>query len=220
MEQFIQQEQVRGAIYYLLSKCYEQPKGQLQKMEVLDQLQNLLKVQHPEAAEEVEIMKNELSTSENQEELVQEYLALFVGPKTLLAAPYGSLYLENKGQIMGASTQEAIKYYEAAGLKKKTDMHQPDDHIRIELEFIYYLIGRVIDTCEKNDLTSAEKFASFQKEFLERHIGNWVRPFTSNMERQATSPYFKALARVTESFVRKDATEDSAVMMEELKSLQ
>ncbi|MEN1759774.1 molecular chaperone TorD family protein [Anoxynatronum sibiricum] len=217
MEIFIQQERLRGSLYHLLSKCYQIPGEFLKTEEVVKQLHLFLSENHPRAAAEAAVMLSVLESTDDLSPLVQEFLTLFVGPKTLLAPPYGSLYLEDKGQIMGPSTFEAMKYYEAAGLQKSKTMHEPDDHLRIELEFISYLIGRVLESSESNRMEAAVKFAQLQTTFLERHLGNWVHPFANNMENQATSDYFKALARLTILFVGQDVSQDSKQMLAELQ---
>ncbi|SDZ16391.1 TorD/DmsD family molecular chaperone [Tindallia californiensis] len=219
MENFLEQEKVRAVIYHLLASCYRMPEDKRINESSLIQLRTLLLEHHPEAAAHVEKMITEIETTKLSEEIRGDYLALFVGPKALLAPPYGSLYLENKHQIMGDSTREAMKFYEAAGLKKTDEMNEPDDHICIELEFVYYLISRVVESCEAENYEAAEEFGKLQQEFLKRHVGNWVRPFTQNVNRQAKTHFYKHLGLATELFVRKEATEDSHQMMLELKEL-
>lgn len=220
MKAFIQHEQVRGAVYQLLSKCYQLPDALPLMEQRLEQLEAMMPAVDPETGPVLTGMKRFLADQVSVDSLVQEYMVLFVGPKTLLAPPYGSLYLENKGQIKGVTTMEAARYYQAAGVTKTAGVYEPEDHIRIELEFMYYLVAQVITRCETGEFSAALPFAQMQRSFLDRHLGNWVRPFTENMEKKAVSPFYQGLAQITEVFVRQDAMKGSFQMLAELEVLE
>jgi putative dimethyl sulfoxide reductase chaperone len=220
LKAFIEQEQVRGAVYQLLSKCYQQPDHFLNTDPKMKQLTDMLPAIEPDTVPTLTEMNRYLEELDHVDALVQEYMVLFVGPKTLLAPPYGSLYLETKGQIMGVTTMEAARYYQAAGVKKTAGLHEPEDHVRVELEFMYYLIARVIECCEAGELSSALQFAQMQRSFLDRHLGCWIRPFALNLEKKAKTPFYQGLARITEAFVRQDALTGSHQMLAELKELE
>ncbi len=217
MNEFVEQEQLRGSVYHLLSRCYQLPDDSMEQ--VVKQLQMCLSEHHPNASAQVADMLASLEEDRATNTRLRDYLALFVGPKTLLAPPYGSLYLENKGQIMGESTREAMAYYKAAGLAKSPHKKEPDDHISIQLEFVGYLISRVMESTEDGEMERAQKFARLQLEFLDRHLSRWVPLFTRQMERQAATPFYRNLSLATESFVTEDSRTDCRQMMMELEEL-
>ncbi|ABR47209.1 cytoplasmic chaperone TorD family protein [Alkaliphilus metalliredigens QYMF] len=220
MENFQVHEQLRCAMYNLLAQCYKMPEIALKEEKVIETLGELLPLINDEAANYVKEMMVELSQEGKLEEIKKEYLKLFVGPKTLLAPPYGSLYLENKGQVMGPSTHDAMRMYHEAGLEKATDFREPPDHIRVELEFMYYLIANVIESCEDGNWDGAEKYVQLQLEFLTKHIGSWVRPFTQNVNQNAKTKFYQNLGLITEIFIRQECVKDSLAMKEEFIELK
>ncbi|SHJ71622.1 Nitrate reductase delta subunit [Anaerobranca californiensis DSM 14826] len=157
MEKLLEIEKARSLTYYLLSKTFSYPTNSLIEEGYVEHLEKLL----PLLVENTEVklveMNNSLNNLEVTKELQLDYSALFIGPKTLLAPPYGSVYLESKREIMGESTMDVIRLMNEAGVKKVETFKEPQDHIRIELEFIHYLIEKAIEGLEKKDWEVAEK---------------------------------------------------------------
>ncbi|ABW18644.1 TorD/DmsD family molecular chaperone [Alkaliphilus oremlandii] len=218
MENFLVRERVRAVTYQLLAKCYKlQPT--LKEDKIIDNLYEVLSLVSDEAANYAKAMKVEIDNNNNIDEMKFDFLSLFVGPKTLLAPPYGSVYMEERGQIMGVSTQDAMRIYHQAGLKKSEDFKEPPDHIRVELEFMSTLIQQTIEACEKSEWAEAEKKIELQVEFLSKHLAGWIKPFANNIISNAKTEFYKNLAKATESFIRQEYTEDSIAMKEEFKEL-
>ena len=134
--------------------------------------------------------------------LVVDYSKLFVGPYGLLAPPYGSVYLEDKSRVMGDSTVDVKKRYSEEGLD--IGLKEAPDHIAIELEFMYFLIFREVESIRISDSVTAASYLKKQKAFLETHLGMWVSEFVHNVEANAQTAFYKNLARITKSFIRKE----------------
>ena len=230
MENFLAHEQYRGILYQLLSEAYKLPKEGSNEKQVLEQLFQLLPLVSKETKEMIGEMIAEIDQKEGFEKVRRDHLKLFVGPKTLLAPPYGSLYLEKQGQIMGPSTQDAIRFYQAAGLKKSEDFKEPPDHIRTELEFMSYLITEVVKDlsemeekadCEKKKiLTKCENFLELQEKFLKNHLGSWVRPFTQNLMKNGDTVFYQNLGKITEEFIRYEVMENLQQVKKEFKEIR
>ena len=211
-------ERVRATTYHLLAQCYMLPE-KIKDEKLVDSLYELLSLVNEEAAGYTKLMKKDLEEVSTVDELKFDYLSMFVGPKTLLAPPYGSIYMEEQGQIMGVSTYDAMRMYQEAGLKKSADFKEPPDHIRVELDFMFTLIQQTIELCEESNLSEAENKINLQLEFLIKHIAGWVKPFTNNIVENAKTDFYKNLARATEAFIRQEFLEDSIAMQEEFKEL-
>ncbi len=218
MENFLAHEEYRGIIYQLLSEAYKLPEEAEKEKQILEHLLELLPLVSIETKKLIEEMIGNMGKEEGLEKVRRDHLKLFVGPKTLLAPPYGSLYLEEKGQIMGPSTRDAVRFYQAAGLKKSDDFKEPPDHIRTELEFMSYLISEVVkdlselkekEDCNREEvLNKCEKFLELQEKFLQNHLGSWVRPFTQNLIKNGDTLYYQNLGKITEEFVRFEVMEN------------
>ena len=141
-EDFITVEAKRRDAYQILSTCFFPPEQDT--LSQLGDLKALLEHVCPEAAPYAEQMRQETDL----QQLNIDYARLFVGPFRLLAAPYGSVYLEDKREIMGVSTLDARKRYVEAGLDFSDDVKEAPDHIAFELEFMYYLVFKEIESLE------------------------------------------------------------------------
>jgi TorA maturation chaperone TorD len=128
-----------------------------------------------------------------------DYSKLFVGPYGLLAPPYGSVYLENNGRIMGDSTMDVGNRYRKEGLD--IVIKEAPDHIAVELEFMYFLIFKEIEARENSEWGSVTNYVKKQKDFLKIHVGMWVPEFADNIEKNAETQFYKSLSRATRSFI-------------------
>ncbi len=134
--------------------------------------------------------------------LVIDYSKLFVGPYELLASPYGSIYLEDKSQVMGNSTLDVKKRYAEEGLD--IGLKEAPDHVAIELEFMYVLVFQEITAFNNHDFNNMTRYQSKQEAFLKTHLGVWVSDFTSKVTENTETVFYKNLARLTNFFVIED----------------
>lgn len=180
------EQQGRGNIYRLLSALYYQPSIEMKPL--LVNLKEWVELIFPVAVADVILMQEYL---EGQEEditkLLVDYARLFVGPFSVIAPPYGSVYLEKERKVMGDTTLAVRGFYQEAGLELGADQRDLPDHIAIELEFLYYLLFQGYD--------------ELYKRFLQEHLGNWVRNFGEVVEMNAKTEFYRCLARITYNFV-------------------
>lgn len=193
MKEFLVHEQYRRDSYKLMSECYHLPDQKL--IEMLDGLEK--------SRDELysEIVRNAPRIS-GLESLEVDYSKLFVGPYGLLAPPYGSVYLEDWRTVMGDSTMDVVSRYREEGVSVR--LTEPPDHIAIELEFMYLLVFKEVEAVRNSDADSAASYLKKQKAFLETHLGIWLSEFTDKVEANAQTEFYKNLARLTRSFVKKD----------------
>ena len=138
------------------------------------------------------------------EPLRVDHAKLFVGPYNLLAAPYGSVYLED-GRLMGQSTIQVKRLYSEEGLDFV--LKEAADHISVELEFMCLLINRTIAAADKSDRGQERCYRQKQRSFLAGHLGQWVPAFAAKVEDAAKTDFYRTLGKVTRRFVEEDLTE-------------
>lgn len=195
-------ESSRMAAFRLLSDCYFLPDpGLSEKLENLES--NMADVCEP-ALEFVQNMRKEFEAGAELEPLKVDFAKLFVGPYKLLAAPYGSVYLEGERKMMGDSTLDVRNRYREAGLDTANNFKDAPDHITAELEFMYYLIFKEIDAFANSDIDTAIDFIQKQRSFLEDHLMAWVPEFAKSIIESAESPFYPNLAKTTKAFLRKN----------------
>lgn len=241
----IRRTELRGRIYKLLSDCYSLPDD-----DVLNRIQELQAIL-PEVYPDIKTKYTELSAVVHpstpsagsdsrtqphvtEEDLKVEYTRLFLGPFSIPAPPYGSMYLEHTDHLMTESTMHAQRWYESEGME--VDIPEVPDHIRIELEFMYYLVYKEwdcaqdgtlnsglntklnVDTTGKpnNDQTKTKtgqdnsnykmmtEYRQKQKMFLEQHLVRWIPQFTRKVKDHTQAEYYTELANLTGLFISMD----------------
>jgi len=184
----------RANIYKLLADCFKYPQDVMQ--ETLQLLHSTLNNYDDIFVNGAKKLVDSFKVTSLQK-LHIEYSRLFIGPFQLGAPPYSSVYLDKQGLVMGESTQQAIEYYVNTGLDPAHEIHEPPDHIRIELEFMYYLLfQKVIE--EKDD--SLDTYYSFMNE----HLLLWVFDFTKRIKDNTEKTFFVELADLLDLFLFKE----------------
>ena len=206
----LQNEEHRGEVYRLLSRCYYLPDEYT--LAQVAELIEALKAIYPETAELALNMSGEMDLEQQK----IDFSRLFVGPFKVLAPPYGSVYLEPGRRVMGDSTVDARNRYREAGLDFSDNLKEAPDHIAFELEFMYYLIYKELEALASSDRQTALAFLKKRWGFLVDHLGAWISDFAGVVEENATTNFYKSLARLTKVFVQKDKAEISRVALAKL----
>lgn len=183
--------------FKLLAACFYEPeKALFQEEKVLENLRDLFLSLSPTIVEGMHQPADVLDKNSDHE-LKVDYAALFVGPFELLAAPYGSVYLEKGGRVLGDSTIAVQKCYEKAGLMP--DVQEPADHIAIELEFLYFLSAQETDALMSGRDADAQRCRAMQMEFMNEFMG-WIPEFCRRIEKSAQTDFYKLIAQLLASF--------------------
>jgi putative dimethyl sulfoxide reductase chaperone len=199
----ITREKRRSECYALLAACFHSPNRMqlLQDQTCLRLADPLADLGHAAAAASAALMHQQLvALSEMQ--LKVDHAALFAGPFELKAPPYGSVYLEQGRRLMGETTMEASTFYREAGLQ--LTMHEPADHIAVELEFMHYLSFVSSEAIKHGDLEKVAEFEEKQQRFLGEQLDSWIPGFCNAIRSGAETPYFKALADCLQAFTDAD----------------
>ena len=150
------------------------------------------------------IRKNEYRLDEWLEELALEYARLFIGPKNPPAVPYASFYLSESRSLMTDETIDVRKRYLEAGMAVKNLYSIPDDHIGIELEFIYYLTQKIIELFEQGQREDASRLFEMRSDFLSDHMASWLPFFADKVIKFTAEDFYKGAA-----FILRGIVEDS-----------
>ncbi|MCU6174566.1 TorD/DmsD family molecular chaperone [Citrobacter cronae] len=134
------------------------------------------------------------STLTEQEWLEAEYdfNALFVGPQTLKAAPFASVYLEEDALVMGKSTLSIREFMANIGLSINHINNIPDDHISCVLELAVLLSA--------NARTSAE-YQVVLNRYINEYIAMWVPEYIEKININAQTATLKTVAERLSSWL-------------------
>jgi len=193
--------------YRLLAACFYEPQRNIFEKGTLQDLAESLQDICPAAADYAAAMIKMLQEY-SEEELLVDYARLFVGPSELLAPPYGSVYLEKEGRLMGDSTMAAVDFYRSRGLVMDADFREVPDHIAAELEFMYYLVYKEIEALEASDMKAAAAALEAQDSFMHVFLLRWVDKFSGRIAENADTDFYRALAGCLSSFIYKSDTYD------------
>jgi len=203
MADFIEYEKARGDAFKLLAECYLVPDQNIfLKFHALEDMLNRV---CPEVVGLIQSFKGKCENDRDIERLKVDYARLFVGPYSLLAPPYGSVYLEAERRIMGDSTLHALEMYREAGLDIAQDFNDAPDHIAAELEFMHYLVFKEIRAGASGSYTIAVDYVEKQKIFLETHLGAWISAFSTQIMESAETEFYRNLSTLTTRFVKKNS---------------
>lgn len=199
-QNFFDLEYLRLEAYRLLADGYYRPEQSL--LDSLVKLKTCMEQLCSEAGKYINSMQEPGMVG--PADLEVDYARLFMGPFNVLAPPYGSVYLENERRVMGASTADVQKRYQAAGLDVATGFKDAPDHIAAELEFMHFLIFKAMEAANDGDVNRVATCLLTQQSFLEVHLGAWVAEFVGNVVDNAKTSFYRNLGRATEAFIKDD----------------
>lgn len=189
----------RSDAYRLLAACFYEPeKEMLLEENLCRNLAGIFEALSLPGAESCGIMGEDIKNREQQELLV-EYSALFLGPFSPPAPPYGSVYLEEGRRLMGDSTMEAQKVYAEAGVKLEGDDFP--DHIAIELEFMSFLEQRIAQAKSEANQAALADFSAIRNRFFTRLLAPWAPLLGKAMVDNAQIPFYHALGECLIGFI-------------------
>lgn len=190
---------LRSDCYKLLAACFYEPeKNLLVEERVCENLADLLARHDPDAgraAAEMALALQDLA----QEQLSIDHAALFIGPFELIAAPYGSVYMDQGRRIMGDSTLGVLRFYQDAGLA--VEGGEPADHIVIELEFMYYLANREAAAMADGLEDDAARYRERQMLFFSQYLQPWILHFCRSIRSGTENPFYRSLADCLDRFM-------------------
>ncbi len=95
--------------------------------------------------------------------------------------PYGSVYLEQAGILMGASTLKVLDAYRKESLSLERSS-EPPDYLATELEFLYYLVGQEEEALQQRQVETARAFSLKQQAFVKKLLSPWLPVFCHRLE--------------------------------------
>ncbi|MFP7296574.1 molecular chaperone [Neobacillus niacini] len=130
--------------------------------------------------------------------LKEEYNRLFIGPNPLPAPLWESVYLSREYLLFEEVTLEVRNCYRQYGLSFIRESNEPDDHIVIELEFLSYLIQKILD-CE--DVETRKLLLDDHYSFLNNHLLKWCLTFCELLSKSTSFSLYQGAALLLEEYI-------------------
>lgn len=106
---------------------------------------------------------------------------LFIGPRSVIAPPYASVYLDEEGYLMGDTTQQVRNLYRMIGLNSPWMGRLPEDHISLELDASLQMRTAI-------EKTGSSLLVPVYGYFLRDHMGCWIPAFSERIEEAPDLP--------------------------------
>ncbi|TMN23181.1 molecular chaperone TorD family protein [Lentibacillus cibarius] len=130
----------------------------------------------------------------------QEFYRLFVGPGTLLAPPWESVYRGTDKILHDYPSLEMSQLYDRFGLELIKENIEAEDHLALELEFIIYLIEKGL-----TDNKFISLFTEGQRLLVLHHFSKWIPDFSRDVVKHTESDLYKGSALLLDEFIRFDS---------------
>ena len=134
-----------------------------------------------------------------------DFEAVFLSSfETNMPAPSAALYegVHVHKDDRPALILELKGFYRNFGLQMDAKGNELEDTLTAELEFMQFLAAKQAQA--EMDGLSANAYQRAQRDFLERHLATWVPLVRAEINAKVTTPFFVALADLTERFVAAD----------------
>ena len=200
MSRYEDQATARADLCRFIAACYYEPGPEFAEERLFDSMLEAAGRLQPQIAQHARALGESFAT-EGPERLLVDYARLFLGPPQPLAAPYGSVWLEDDRKVMGESTFAVTGLYGELGFELDDDFREPPDHIAAELEFLYLAIFRENEARQSGDEESLRQAADVKQRFLDQYLARWVQPFALAVRNGAQSKFYPELAELTAQFV-------------------
>lgn len=139
-----------------------------------------------------------------ESELAAEYAGLFLSAGKHPVYPYESVYTSQEHLVMQKARDEVVAIYRQEGLSRSEALHEPEDHIAIELEFMARLCQKSVEALEAGDRAACVAHLGKQRAFLIQHLLVWAPAFADDVERAAESDLYRGVARLSKDFLAEE----------------
>lgn len=128
----------------------------------------------------------------------QEFNRLFVGPHSLPAPLWESVYLGREHLLFDEQTIQVRDCYHNYGLHFVRENNEPDDHIVVELEFLSYLTQQIFESEEE---ASTKMLIEGQAYFLNQHLAKWAPTFCDKLYIATKLPLYQCTAQLLQEYI-------------------
>jgi TorA maturation chaperone TorD len=178
--------------------------------EVVIQLQNGVidyfpfKEEHPQLKEGIDQVNNYFKTfdiDKNFEQLHWDYTRMFIGPHKLPAPIWESAYVNKDGLLFQEETLQVRRLYLKNNFLSLQYGREADDHLGLELDFMYQLSKLSIDLGKEGQLNKLYNIVGDQNYFLKNHLLNWTPIFSEKVIAHSETDFYKGMVKILNGFL-------------------
>lgn len=132
-----------------------------------------------------------------------DYTRLFVGPYELPAPPWESAYRNEERLLFQKETLAVRHAYLKYSFLPVEFGHEADDHIGIELDFMFRLSELCLQDKDKGQVSLEQLFLD-QTSFLQEHLLLWIPKFSQDLIAHAETDFYRGMGKLLKGFLTLD----------------
>lgn len=133
-----------------------------------------------------------------------DYTRMFIGPYELPAPIWESSYVNKDGLLFQLETLQVRRLYLQHNFISKQHGFEAEDHLGLELDYMYQLSKLLIDLAKEENVAQYYKILKDQDYFLNKHLLNWTPIFSKNVITHAETEFYKGMVKILNGFLQID----------------
>lgn len=143
------------------------------------------------------------STPDRRTQLACEYARVFLAAGVFTkdrqtAVPYESVFTGEERIMMGDARDDVVARFLEDGFQVNPDLHEPEDHLAFELEYLVDMNERAAAWAQAKDKAELRRNVVRQLEFIERHLLNWIPELREVAQEYATLAFYPGMLLVAQ----------------------
>lgn len=135
------------------------------------------------------------SSTDRRTQLACEYARIFLAAgvytkEKRTAIPYESVHTGEERIMMGEARDDVVRVFLRDGFKVDPSLHEPEDHLAFELEYLAEMNRRAARMAEERNAGELKDNAARQVAFIDSHLLNWVPALREIAEGYAKVPFY------------------------------
>lgn len=145
--------------------------------------------------------EHDLKSEEEYDCLHWDYTRMFIGPDKLPAPLWESAYLHKERLLFQEQTLMVRQAYLKYQFLPKHFQQEADDHLGLELDFMYQLSVEALKCLKAQDYTGLSEVLDDQKAFLQEHLLKWVPDLAVEILASATLDFYPGMAKILKGYL-------------------
>lgn len=157
-----------------------------------------------EGIEQVSNYFQTFDMDKNFDGLHWDYTKMFIGPYKIQAPIWESAYLNREGLLFAEETLVVRRLYLQYNLLSAQYRIEADDHLGLELDFMYQLSTLANNHAQEENSLQLQKVFADQCEFLKEHLLKWIPSFSNKVIKHAETDFYKGMVKILNGFLTID----------------
>lgn len=151
--------------------------------------------------EKVDIIFNQ----SNFDDLHWDFTKMMIGPFDLVAPPWESVYVQKEAMLFQKCTMDVRKTYEHFGFQKEASNIEADDHIGLELDFLYHLNHLSLQSAKEENIQEVSYLIAQQEKFINEHLLAFVPELSKRIIINSDTTFYSGMAKVLKHYLQLDS---------------